>query len=67
MALGRSKIKNDALPDRENSVAICAFVKIQYRHWTDRQTDRQTDICIKISCSVCIACWRAIKTNSSAC
>jgi len=56
--------QNDARTRPSKHTRICPLVYTQYRQWTDRQTDRQTDgFTIAISRSVCIACWRAIKTS----
>ena len=46
-------------PPECQKVRRYAYSYTQYRHWTDRQTDR---IGKTISRSACTACWRAIKT-----
>jgi len=50
--VGLEKSRTMSLPERPKSVPICPFVLIQYRHWTDGQTDRRFGKTISRSASI---------------
>jgi len=42
--VGLEKNWNGVLTEHQKIVTVCAFILTEYRHWTDRRTDRRTEL-----------------------